>query len=251
MSSPKRLSFSSPFKGLSERITESAKKAKFILNKAVGNTPLKAFRQALLAGDEAKAIEIYTEETYGSSLKEDLYPSMPFPHKKFNAETPLHLGCVMGLKTLYQLLLERGGVPSTLNQAGSTCLHSVCSRGDNPETRYDLLLDVVSWRGGSCSSSTDTSTTKEAVSINHVDSHGNSAIHYASRNGLGQCVEKLIELGAIISIVNKSQQTCCDLADEGDFKELANMLELALVSKHTHTHIHTHFLPTRSLVLTA
>ena len=221
-SSPKRLSFTSPLKGLGERISESAKKAKFILNKAIGNTPLKAFRQAVLAGDEKRAIEIYCADMYGSSLQEDLYPSMPFPHKKFNYETPLHLGCEMGLKTLYLLLLEHGGVPSTLNQAGSTCLHSVCSRGDHSQSRYDLLLDIVAWRGSG-------DANNESVSINHVDSHGNSAIHYAAFNGLGQCVEKLIELGAIISIVNRSQQTCCEMADEGGFKDLANMLELALV----------------------
>jgi ankyrin repeat protein len=52
----------------------------------------------------------------------------------------------------------------------------------------------------------------ENVSINHVDTDGNAAVHYASMNGLLGCVEKLISQGAIISIVNKAQRTCCELA---------------------------------------
>jgi ankyrin repeat protein len=63
----------------------------------------------------------------------------------------------------------------------------------------------------------------DTVSVNHVDIDGNSAIHYAAYNGLLKCVRKLISLGAIISIVNKLQMTCCEMADEGEYKDLANV----------------------------
>jgi hypothetical protein len=53
--------------------------------------------------------------------------------------------------------------------------------------------------------------------------------HYASSNGLTECVERLISLGAIISIVNKAQRTCCELADAEGYHALAGALELALV----------------------
>jgi hypothetical protein len=69
----------------------------------------------------------------------------------------------------------------------------------------------------------------EKVSVNHIDVDGNAAIHYAAASGLLQCVEKLVLLGAIISIVNKGNITCCEMADEKDHKPLALMLELALV----------------------
>ena len=69
----------------------------------------------------------------------------------------------------------------------------------------------------------------EKVSINSVDIDGNAAVHYAASNGLLECVEHLIQLGAIISLVNKNNLTCCEMADSKEYKELASMLELALV----------------------
>ena len=48
-------------------------------------------------------------------------------------------------------------------------------------------------------------------------------------SGLTECVERLIAHGAIISIVNKAQKTCCELADGEHHPALAAMLELALV----------------------
>lgn len=84
-------------------------------------------------------------------------------------------------------------------------------------------MDIfLNWRG-------EVDDDQEKVSINRVDIDGNTAIHYAAANGLDSCVEKLIEAGAIISIVNKTQQTCCEMADDGNHRTLASMLELALV----------------------
>lgn len=40
----------------------------------------------------------------------------------------------------------------------------------------------------------------DSISVNHSDIDGNSAIHYAAINGLVDCVQRLIEAGAIISL---------------------------------------------------
>lgn len=204
---------------------------------SIGTTPIKSFRNAVLAGDEDKALEIYTSEKNGNSLQLDMHPSLPFSSRKSNDETPLHLVAIMALNRLYDILINKGGCPNTPNKKDQTCLHSVCSRSDNSDLRYELLERIINWRPQAVADMSQISTKSnnkyipgtEIVSVNHVDIDGNSAIHYAAYNGLLKCVRKLISLGAIISIVNKLQMTCCEMADEGKYKDLANMLELALV----------------------
>ena len=121
-------------------------------------------------------------------------------------------------------LLELGGDPSIINLRNETCLHAVCSLPDHPETRANILELLVNWEGVNL-----LGEALEKISINKVDMDGNTAIHYAASSGLLLCVLKLISYGAIISIVNKGNQTCCELADEKNYKDLASMLELALV----------------------
>ena len=69
----------------------------------------------------------------------------------------------------------------------------------------------------------------ESVSINHVDNDGNTALHYAALNNLTGCILKLLSCGAIISIVNKDQKNCCELADTKLHKQLSDALELAIL----------------------
>ena len=68
----------------------------------IGPSPLKSLRSALVAGDEEKALTIYTtkEKNGKSSLEEDLHPSMPFPLKKHQSDTPLHLAAEAALGKL-------------------------------------------------------------------------------------------------------------------------------------------------------
>ena len=150
---------------------------------------------------------------------------MSFPTKKFQTDTPLHLAAEGALGKLIQIFLEHGGNPNTANGRGETCLHSICHRPENARLRLQVMDHLLLWRGAIA----ETGETVESVSINHVDVDGNAAVHYASSNGLLECVERLISVGAIISIVNKAQKTCCELADGDNHKELARMLELALV----------------------
>jgi ankyrin repeat protein len=129
------------------------------------------------------------------------------------------------LGKLVKIFLEHGGNPNTANGREETSLHSICHNPDNPHLRLVVMNDLLKWR----SLEGEDGCQPESVSINHVDGDGNAAVHYASSNGLLECVERLISLGAIISIVNKAQKTCCELADAEEHRQLASMLELALV----------------------
>lgn len=158
-------------------------------------------------------------------MEEDLHPSMPFPTKKFQLETPLHLAAEAALGKLIKIFLEHGGNPNSANGREETCLHSICHHPGDSLLRLDVMNTLLQWR----SSQHEDGEEPECVSINHVDIDGNAAVHYASINGLTECVERLISLGAIISIVNKAQRTCCELADAEGYHALAGALELALV----------------------
>lgn len=245
-----------PVTAVGRRLSRGFARAGEVLTN-LGTTPSKSLRTALLEGDEAKALEIYTSSKNGKSLEEDLHPSMPFPSKKTGGETPLHLATLMALHKLILIFIEKGGQPSSLNARQQTCLHSVCSRPDNPELRLEILELFLKWRSGKAACTnpplgdkkdeivtneeTDGAISsdqkEEMVSVNRVDVDGNAALHYASENGLSICVERLIQSGAILSLVNKAQKTCCELADENHNQDLASALELALVFQPEDAHM--------------
>jgi ankyrin repeat/IBR domain-containing protein 1 len=167
-------------------------------------------------------------------LEHELSPSSPFVSKSKtkDEETPLHLACECALLRLVEIFLEKGGNPNKLNGLEKTCLHSTCQRGDHAQNRQAIMQQLLAWRASNAPSDPisnpypipNSNSDGEVVSVNRVDSDGNSAIHYAAASGLLACVEMLIGAGAIISIVNKAQKTCCDCADGNGYKELADML---------------------------
>lgn len=193
-----------------------------------GPTPAKQFRNAILDDDEEKAITIYSSPAKEGDkcLCEELHPSEPFPSKKNHvAETPLLLASKFALAKLIEILLDRGGDPGALNSRKETCIHVLCSVPDKPEIRASIIEIYMSWNR----KVDDGLIIGEKVSVNKVDIDGNTAVHNAALNGLASCVEKLVNYGAIISIVNKGNNTCCELADSNNHRDLAMMLELALV----------------------
>jgi hypothetical protein len=164
-------------------------------------------------------------------LYHELHPSKPFPSKKIqsSSDTPLHLSSRAGLMKLCVALLGKGGDPTVLNERMETCLHCICSQSSHPEVRAAVMEILLQWRGSSEAAEGEEPGQEEKLSLNRVDLDGNTAIHLAALNGLLGCVERLIALGAIISIVNKHNMTCCELADENHHSELALALELALI----------------------
>jgi hypothetical protein len=174
-------------------------------------------------GEEDKAIQIYIHDKNGNPLEELINPSEPFKGK-LSDTTPLHLASVECLEKLIAVFLLHGGNPNHLNGRQETCLHSVCSRSDVPEKRLKLLETFMDWRRLESDG-----VTEEAVSINRTDIDGNAAIHRAAASGLDLCVARLVRAGAILSLVNQAQRTCCELADAATHVALATALELALV----------------------
>jgi hypothetical protein len=156
-----------------------------------------------------------------------LNPSLPFPSKKASNQTsfqtPLHLAAKHAMYRIFTMFLEHGGNPNYPNGRDETCLHCVCSGSDKPLVRREMMELLLRWEG------LEINGTCEVVSVNHADIDGNIALHYASSNGLTECVEKLVELNSILSLVNKSQMTCCEMADENMHKDMASMLEVAIL----------------------
>lgn len=169
---------------------------------------------------------MYTTSKEGEkTLYEELHPSMPFPSRKNGTgETPLYLASKHALEKLVIMLLERGGDPGVTNARQETCVHIVCSQSDCAELRASIIDLFMEWN-----QRFERGEITEKVSVNKVDIDGNTAIHYAATKGLLSCVERLATNGAILSIVNKSNSTCCELADANGHKDLAMILELALV----------------------
>jgi len=198
----------------------------------------KKLRAAILEQDEEKAMKLYqakdkdkdagagNDNDGKKSSKTLIDPSQPFPTnnaKKIGDTTPLHLASEYGMQQLCSAFLANGGNPNTLNLNLQTCLHSLCSSPDQLVARIAILHNFMSWNGNLEGGYT------EALSINRVDADGNSAIHYAAENGISPIVRSLVAAGAIISIVNKSQKTCCELAESKGFYQLSSILELALL----------------------
>jgi hypothetical protein len=191
-----------------------------IVNYLVGPLPIKVVRDAVLAGDEEKAMAVFIadmvpDKTVGANA--------PISTTKGTGVTLLHLGSQQGLYQFIKMLLDYKGNPNITTARSETALHFLCSQADAAEQRKRILDMFLTWRGDSSDSNGD------SISVNRIDADGNSALQKASSNGLLDCVLGLIDNGAIISIVNKSQLTCCELADENGHRELAAILELALM----------------------
>lgn len=188
----------------------------------LGPSKWKLLRNAIENNNEIEAIRIILSFDNTSGNSNNIFlPSMNFPSLKdpISFQTPFHLACKYAMKDLIKLCLEKQANPNTLNGRNETAIHALCSNSSNAFERRELLDILLEWKSDSI----------DFVTIHYVDIDGNSALHYAAANGLLSCVEKFVELNAILSLVNKLQMTCCEMADEAGFKDLASMLEIAMV----------------------
>lgn len=190
---------------------------------SIGPSPVRALRAAIANYDEPKAIQIYQQRhRNGVCLQQDMHPSLPFPGAD-NGDTPLHLASLAAMKDLLLLFLDRGGNPNSTNVQQESALHCVCKRSDLPAERLFCLEALLSWRG------MEINGESEGVSVNAIDSEGNTPLHNAAASGLVNCVDKLLARGAVISLVNRDQLTPCDVAHAANHVELANRLECEMV----------------------
>jgi RING-type zinc-finger len=88
--------------------------------------------------------------------------------------------------------------------------------------RMDCLLAILSW-----SHPDDGSTSAgEGASVNAVDSQGRTALHYAAELGREDlCMAVLSSFGAMLTVVDDSSRTPCELAAEQNHPNLAAQLE--------------------------
>lgn len=177
-----------------------------------------------MEGNEEKALAIYATRE-GTRIPLD----QPFPTKKVEnvQDTPVHLAAKYALARLLQMFLEYGGNPTILNSRCETALHSTCLLASFPLKRAELMETILRWE------LMRPDNVLEKVDVNSIDIDGNTALHLTSYNGMVQCIEVLIKRGAKLSIINKSNLSCCECADRGNFKPVGTMLELAWLFQPT------------------
>jgi hypothetical protein len=88
--------------------------------------------------------------------------------------------------------------------------------------RMDTLLAVMSW----VHPDDGTPSSGEGLTVNSVDSRGRTALHYAAELGRADlCLTILTSFGAMLTVVDESGRTPCELAAEQRHPELTAQLE--------------------------
>ena len=106
----------------------------------------------------------------------------------------------------YKLILENDG-------GGSTCLHWAVYSLAEDYLLYLLNLDIFG------------SAIKKKIFINQLDSQGHSPLHLSVTSKSPRIAMKLLQYGAIPSLVNKDGQTPLQLAIEKKYIEIINILK--------------------------
>jgi ankyrin repeat protein len=88
--------------------------------------------------------------------------------------------------------------------------------------RMDAVLAIMAW----CHPEDGSAASGEGPSINSVDRRGRTALHYAAELGRSDiCMAIVSSFGAILTIVDESSRTPCELAGERLHYDLAAQLE--------------------------
>ena len=203
---------------------------------AMGSSNSKLFRQALLAGDEQRALQLY------HSVKElqNLNPSQTSGVLKGKV-TPLHLAAKRELKSLFKEFIINGGKPNVEDGRGRTVVHILCSaaNGRDPqvgECRAEMLQFLIDY----CTqphkfapegeaSKPDSLTRPQLLDLNKQDRALNTPLHLAAISGLHRCVEILLAHGVVTYLTNIAGQTAFACAEAAGNKDIVALLEPRMV----------------------
>ena len=148
----------------------------------MGNKSLHSLAEALVQGDELKALEKLRalETKYGKQVdpSKDISSSRS---SKFFGTTLLHCACLSGFQNAISAFVQRGANLSLLNASGESVLHCLCGGGassmsdtgkagkpDQPRLASLLFLLKLDF---------------DDSIINCTDGQGRTALHHAARKG--------------------------------------------------------------------
>ncbi|XP_063357857.1 transient receptor potential channel pyrexia-like [Cydia amplana] len=123
--------------------------------------------------------------------------------KNFKGFTALHLAAMCGSLECVELLLRDGNADANAEDYEKrTALHAALS---NSERACDIIEVLAGW----------------GAQVNKKDEYGISPLHKAANDGLTQCVETLIYLGADVTSKSKKGQTALSVIARKTPKSLA------------------------------
>ncbi|RWS04931.1 ankyrin repeat and IBR domain-containing protein 1-like protein [Dinothrombium tinctorium] len=214
----------------------------------MGTTSTK-LRRYLQSGDEYNVLKIlHTNPDFlrnfdcNQPLSNDYYQN-----------SALHLASKFAMKPLIRIFLfDLNGNPNVTNANKQTALHLINqippqqkpqrknrlrltdSIDPNPPTvslaiqerRAMCTAIILQWkkRGENSKENSD-----ESLNISATDVSGNTALHYASANGLFKSVQLLVDWGISLFIKNFEGENACDLAESNGFNDIAAFLEVTMV----------------------
>ena len=119
-------------------------------------------------------------------------------------QTPLHLACRIGNKTIVELLVKNGANVNAKNNPGGTPLNLAC-QGNNKDI-VELLID-------------------NGANINNKNNNGTTPLHQACENGLKDIAAFLITKGADVNVKDKAGSSPLDLVKKKGNTEIVELLK--------------------------
>ena len=197
----------------------------------MGGTQSKLFFRAMKEPNEDNALKIYRSS---EEFKELLDPNHPYGLFSTRSITPLHLTAKRGFVELFKLFMINGGNATYVDRRKQTVVHHVCtgSNGTDPASdqkkaeMLQFLIDICTSPDRVCP---DKKINRQLVNLNGQDRTLNTPLHLAAGSGLVQCVQILIDHGAIVHIANIAGQTAFKAAEAAGHSDVVALLEPKMV----------------------
>ena len=194
----------------------------------MGNKSSHSLAEALVAGDELKALEkLRVLESKHRKIVDPSKFISSSRSSKFFGTTLLHCACLSGSQKAISVFVQRGANVCLLNDSGESVLHCLCGGGASSragmekvshqrQPRLDSLYFLLKLGLGD-------------ATINCIDRQGRTALHHAARKGRVEMCKGLLSAGAKPGILNSINQSAADEAQLHSFDELASLLESYII----------------------